>query len=321
MNSMARFAGLALTCGWASVFLTACELDEITVVDVEDVVVAEVYVDLASDPANNRVSAFLHRTLGVRSGGGDALANAVVTITRSDGFEFTLTLADVQDCITGDPDGDAGACFLADPVEASLLSPGDLFEVEVATGGRTILGSTRVPGGFELDGLPRVCRLEPNTLLSVRWTRSERAWAYFNETSIRDLSVALAPEGIDVEDDPLYLLGVSVSDTDTMIVFPSEFGVFNRFDLEQDLSVRLQRGLPEGVRAEVSITAADRNSVNWARGGNFNPSGQVRVPSLRGGGTGVFGSTVSRRFNVVSTSDLVTNLPDCPAIGSIPTDE
>ncbi|NIR36178.1 MAG: hypothetical protein GWN02_08535, partial [Gemmatimonadetes bacterium] len=98
-----------------------------------------------------------------------------------------------------------------------------------------------------------------------------------------------------MEDDPLYLLGLSVSVADTTITFPSEFGVFNRLDLDQDVAVRLQRGLPAGVSAEVTITAVDRNYVNWARGGSFNPSGQVRVPSLRGDGTGVFGSTVGRR--------------------------
>ena len=74
--------------------------------------------------------------------------------------------------------------------------------------------------------------------------------------------------------------------------------LFNRFDLDSDLAVRLQRGLPVGASAEVSITAVDRNYVNWQRGGNFNPSGVVRVPSLRGAGTGVLGSTYRRSFTI-----------------------
>ena len=72
-------------------------------------------------------------------------------------------------------------------------------------------------------------------------------------------------------------------------------------------------GLPDGVAAEVSITAVDRNFVNWARGGNFNPSGQVRVPSLFGEGTGVFGSTIGRTFRVIVSSDSIPETPDCPA--------
>ncbi|HAW90536.1 MAG TPA: hypothetical protein DCX61_07725, partial [Gemmatimonadetes bacterium] len=57
--------------------------------------------------------------------------------------------------------------------------------------------------------------------------------------------------------------------------------------------------------------AVEGNFVNWQRGGNFNPSGQVRVPSLRGDGTGVFGAAVNRGFDVVS-SDQASALPDCP---------
>ena len=115
------------------------------------------------------------------------------------------------------------------------------------------------------------------------------------------------------DNDPLHLLGLSISDQDTTTVFPSEFGVFDRFDLDHDLATRLQEGLPDSTTAEVSITAVEGNYVNWARGGNFNPSGQVRVPSLRGDGTGVFAATVSRRFVVVSSDQAIpAGLPDCP---------
>ncbi len=148
--------------------------------------------------------------------------------------------------------------------------------------------------------------------MPLRWSRAEGAWAYVNETSIAGLPDALAAEGIDVEDDPLYLLGLSVSVADTTITFPSEFGVFNRLDLDQDVAVRLQRGLPAGVSAEVTITAVDRNYVNWSRSGSFNPSGQVRVPSLRGDGTGVFGSTVGRRALVSVPAEPSGSAEPCP---------
>jgi len=73
--------------------------------------------------------------------------------------------------------------------------------------------------------------------------------------------------------------------------------------------VALSRGLPEGVSAEVVIAAADRNYVNWVRGDSFNPSGAVRVASVRGDGTGVFGSFSSARFRLRVTRG--GTLPAC----------
>ena len=76
--------------------------------------------------------------------------------------------------------------------------------------------------------------------------------------------------------------------------------MFDRFDddLTEALAF-LQQGLPEGIAlTEVVIAAADRNYVNWERGGNFNPSGTIRVPSVHGQGTGVFGSIVPKSFQV-----------------------
>jgi hypothetical protein len=43
--------------------------------------------------------------------------------------------------------------------------------------------------------------------------------------------------------------------------------------------------------------------VNWVRGGSFNPSGTVRVPSISGGGTGVFGSLVTRTVRLHTAGD------------------
>jgi hypothetical protein len=134
------------------------------------------------------------------------------------------------------------------------------------------------------------------------------------ETEISGLGPALAPEGIVVEDDPLALVGIAVGADDTDIVFPTEFGIFDRFDLDRDLAVRLQRGLPDETGARISVNAVDRNYVNWIRGGNFNPSGQVRIPSVQGDGTGFFGSSVTRWFDV-AVSPLPgggMGMPACP---------
>ena len=294
----------------APVALAACELEEITIVDVEDVVIAEIYVNLTEDPTENEIRAFLHRTVDASRSG--LVPDARITVRRHDGLTLDLVENPLEDCVGSFPMGELGTCFLADPAQTPNLSPGDLLEVEVTLpDGGTLAGAARVPSDFQIDGVSSTCRLDPNTLMPVRWTPSEGAWAYVNETLIRGLPDALAPEGIVVEEDPLYLLGLSISVQDTAIVFPSEFGVFNRFELDQDVAVRLQSGLPPSTMSDVTITAVGRNYVNWARGGNFNPSGQVRVPSLRGDGTGVFAATVNRRF-VVSSAERGDSLPDCP---------
>lgn len=189
---------------------------------------------------------------------------------------------------------------------------GEALSIAVALAdGRSLTGSTRIPGAFLVDGVGAGCRLPPDTRLPLSWSPSDSAWAYLSEALILGLPDALAAEGIQAEDS-LYLLGLSISQSDTTVVFPSEFGVFERFDLDQDLAVRLQQGLPEGASADVAITAVDRNYVNWVRGGSFNPSGAVRVSSLVGDGLGVFGSAVTRRFTVVSTADSTAG-PPCPS--------
>ncbi|MEC9298049.1 MAG: hypothetical protein VYA38_02015 [Gemmatimonadota bacterium] len=300
-----------LVCLTAAAILVGCNIEEITIVEVEDVIIAEIYVNLNEDPTENEVRAYLHHTVGAPEGV-DELPNAQVVVRRSDGLTLNLAENVLEACLDTLPTTGSGVCFLANPAQTPSLSPGDLLEVEVTfVEGGTLLGATRVPSAFQVDGMPTACRLNPNTLLPITWSKAEGAWAYLSETSILGLPDALKPEGIVVEDDPLELLGLSISDQDTTIVFPSEFGLFDRFDLDQNLSTRLQSGIPDSTTAEVSITAVEGNFVNWQRGGNFNPSGQVRVPSLRGDGTGVFGATVNRGFDVVS-SDQASALPDCP---------
>jgi len=305
-------------CTWslvcAGLASAGCELEDITLVDAEDVVIAEVYVNVTKDPTKNEIRAFLHRTIGPDDAVDDLLG-AQVTVRRTDGRVYELSGSQVDDCVQSSPVDDPGACFLLDDSTTVDFAAGDIFELEVVLvdGGR-ITGAAQVPGDFELDGISGACRLPPDAIMNITWSRSNDAWTYLNETSVQGLPEALAPEGIEVEDDPLYLLGLSISDTDTTITFPSEFGVFNRADLDQDLALRLQQGLPNGTTAEISITAVDRNFLNWARGGNFNPSGQVRVPSLSGAGTGVFGATIGRTFQLFSSSDSIDGAPACPGV-------
>jgi hypothetical protein len=291
--------------------LAGCELEEITGVIPEDVVVAEVHVQLASGASS--LKAFLHRTLDQDGRGKQRpVPGAQISISRSDGLTLELAETEQARCVHSLPSEGDGTCYWAAPEAASRLAPGDRLSLEIrlADGG-TIEGVTTVPDDFAFADMSpgAFCRLEPDTPIELRWTRSVGAWAYIAETLILGLGAALQPEGIDV-DDPLYLLGLSVSAGDTSIVFPGEFGLFNRWELDQDVALRLQEGLPSGTSAAVTIAATDRNYVNWVRGSSFNPSGQVRLPSLRGKGTGVFAAQVVRDVTIRVGSAIQD--PPCP---------
>lgn len=140
--------------------------------------------------------------------------------------------------------------------------------------------------------------MPPNTPLQVVWSRSPGAWSYVADLEIRGLARALAPLGIRDVPDPLNLFGLAISDTDTTLLVPGDFGVFQRGELGNDLLVALQRGLPDGVEATLTLAAADRNYVNAIRGGRFNPSGNVRISTVVGDGVGVFGSIVPRILRI-----------------------
>ncbi|MEX2466009.1 MAG: hypothetical protein WD995_03820 [Gemmatimonadota bacterium] len=302
---------LAPTLLW---IFAGCELQETTFVEVEDVIVAEAYA-LVGVPSpdlgiENRLWVFLGRTVG---GSADlSVRGARVVVRRPDGVRFDLERVAIENCVSDRERERPGTCYDAG-VSAIALRPGDELDLDIELpDGRELQGSTRIPGDFRVEGDLQECSLAPDTPFEVRWTAADGARAYVNETRIDGLDRTLAAEGITAPDE-LYLLGLSISASDTTIVFPGQFGVFDRFDLDQELTVRLQRGLPDGTEAIVGISATDGNYVNWARGGNFNPSGQVRIPSVRGDGTGVFASTVMRRFGVfVGSAAPEDVLPSCP---------
>jgi hypothetical protein len=305
----------------ASLALTGCELEEITGVLPDDVVVAEVHVQL--QPQSSSLRAFLHRTLDREGEGRRPVPGAHIVVTRTDGLTLELAETEQARCAHSLPATGGGTCYWAAPEAAERLEPGDGLALEIRLrDGRTIQGATTIPKAFHFVGAPPEgsCTLGVDTPLELRWTRSEGAWAYVAETLIHGLGEALRAEGVQAED-PLYLLGLSVSAADTSIVFPGEFGVFNRFELDQEVALRLQRGLPASTSSTVTIAATDRNYVNWVRGGSFNPSGLVRLPSLRGDGTGVFASEVVRELSIrVGTEGgQAPGDPPCPTGRDAPT--
>jgi hypothetical protein len=193
-----------------------------------------------------------------------------------------------------------GSCYVSSLASSLRIVPGQNYSLRItlADGGE-LTGTTMVPDSFRvLRPSNHECMLPHHTRFDVVWAKSEGAWVYASEIAIRGLRTVLEPEGLDIPD-PLRLFGLSVSSTDTTISFPNEFGLFDRFDPDvTEALVLIQPGLPPNTAADVVIAAADRNYVNWERGGNFNPSGVVRIGNLRGDGAGVFGSLVLQHFHV-----------------------
>jgi hypothetical protein len=282
------------------VVAAGCELTSVELADTADVVIAEVYLR----PGESMHQAFLYRTFPV-GGGSLRVDGATIVVRGTEGgtLEFAPAAQD-GDCAEYDfvPAGGGGSCYLAP--DRGRIQPGQRYALEIVLpDGRRMEGTTVVPAAFQLvrPSASR-CVLEQLSLELV-WTRAEGSWAYQAEARFTDLAAGLAARGVANPPDTLRLLGLAIGASDTTMAFPRDFGVFDRFDLDRELLLALQQGLPEGARAEIVVAAADRNYVNWARGGNFNPSGQVRVPSVTGGGTGVFGSLLRRAVLVVAPGD------------------
>lgn len=300
----------ALLLGVATLAATGCELTEVTTAEPRDVLVVESVLR----PDRQVQEVLLHRTLQGLVVQGEP--DARVRVRTEDGTEIPFLLVSRESCLSGDTRllrGDdtlrvEATCYRSPGGEqAPWVEPGRGYELLVETPrGERVRGSTRLPGAFDLRGLRRAlrdpstgerrCFLPPATRLPLVWSASPGAWAYLTEMEVYGLRRALAGSGIESIPDPLRLLGVSVSESDTTVVVPSEVGVFDRLSYSQDLLRALQTGFPEDVQVHVVVAAADRNYVNAVRGGPFNPSGSVRVSSVVGDGVGVFGSIVPRRL-------------------------
>ncbi|MEJ2503223.1 MAG: DUF4249 family protein [Gemmatimonadota bacterium] len=299
----------AIVAAWATA-ATGCELTTVEVTEAEEVVVAEVYLEAGATVQE----AFLYTAFS--GAGADATGpvdGADVRIVDPDGGTLRLEPVPRERCADSDSEaaaGLAGSCY-ASPESASsepFVRAGLRYELEITLpDGRSLAGTTDVPGAFEIvDPAPPLCAVDSAYALS--WTTAAGAWSYQAVAAFTDLRPGLEALGVEDPPDTLDLLGLAVG-ADTTITFPGEFGVFDRFTLERDLLLALQERLPAGAQARVVVAAGDRNYVNWVRGGTFNPSGQVRVPSIRGDGTGVFASLVSRERTLVTSED--ESAPSC----------
>ena len=305
----------ALACALAAA-AGGCSLADVTTEPGEDVLVVEGV--LRTDAALQAV--LLHHTLNGRFVGGEPGATISVRAQNGEVFPFQeLQGPDKSGCATVDPRYAVtdsldfrGTCYITEPGRR-WVQPGGVYDLEVRTAdGRVVRGRTLVPQDFSVPVLATsnrfgeypVCTLAPNTPLPLVWRRSPTAWAYVAQVRIVGLGDALQDKGIERAPDPLELRGLAVSSEDTTIVFPAEFGVFERFQYDQDVLLAIQDGLPSGSYAEVVIAAADRNWVNGVRGGTFNPSGQVRISSVVGDGVGVFGSLVLKSARIDVRPDV-----------------
>ncbi len=314
-------------------FMAACALTEVTLVTPDDVVVAEGQVVIQLDHDDNIESmsamALLHRTAEVD--GSRAVPGASVTVHGASGVTVSLIEQDsVSSCVEKRADQvfrldgtieeivipfDGATCYRAIR-SPPPFAPGEKLEMRVTTAdGRTMQGASRAPGAFSLAGAGHangVCRMDPDTHTRISWSQATGSWAYAADSRIEGLSRALAGRDINVPDS-LYLLGLSIG-RDTVIDFPKDFGVFDFLDGTDDerkIIRRLAEGMPQGSRAMIVLAAVDRNWVNWARV-SFNPSGDVRVPSVFGQGSGVFGTAVQRIINVMAAPATESSgVPPC----------
>jgi len=290
--------------------VSGCELNEITIAAADDVVVAEVVLR-ADAPIQ---TAYLHRTATDRAN--SQVLDARIEVTEEgtiNSFEFR-TDADSL-CLDNQPPPtgpNVGTCYVArgDP---SMVRPGARYVLNIhLDDGREMTGVTTVPERFALNNPPwPACRLPSNTLIEMQWTPADGTSIYIISTRLFGLKQALRERGVpSIGNDPVELVGLSVTAADTSLWFPNELGLFNRIDDElHEILLAIRTGLPLNVRAVGVVAAADRNYVNWVRGGTFNPSGVVRIPSIQGEGYGVFGSITVEDFEMRTSAG--GTLPSC----------
>ena len=291
--------------------LAGCDLGEVTEAEGEDVLVIESHLQAA----RARQMVLLHRSL--QGGRMHDEPGARVTISGPDGVAIPLQEAPFEVCAAALPVSPVeegypihASCYATATEDDLPVLPGATYELDVRTvGGEHVRGRTTVPGTFRgiRPAFPAsqpfpICGLPPMQNLELMWGQSAGAWSYLATVRISGLGSALADTDI-IAPNTVELTGLAISRTDTTLVLPAEFGLFEIADLDDRLLILLQEGFPSGVSAHVRVIAADRNYVNGVRGGNFNPSGPVRIPSVVGDGIGVFGSYVPRELFIVVEPD------------------
>ena len=296
-----------------------CELAEVEIERAPDLVVAGVTIVLTVDPLNPSQAQMSALALVTRNRRENSYEEpgATVRIVGESGRSLTLREAPdpLSTCVTRLSDGNrppAGSCYVAS-APATFFLPGEQLTLLVRLADGSLLrGDSRIPGVFTPSGLSLKdgrCRLNPDTSYRFEWARAAGSWAYVAESKLAGLG-ELWPN-----DEPLYL-PVTVPSTDaTELVFPRDF-LFELVDLQRwELHRVLRVGLPEGATAEVAVGAVDRNWATWIRNGRIDLTGEARIPSVFGDGTGWFGTAVRWKVSMESRAEHVAgagnDLPLC----------
>lgn len=310
-----RGRGAIPLCSGFFLAIAGCELTEVAAPASADVLVVEAVLRVGSA----RQYVILHRSLEGNSVRGEP--GASVSVIDPHGERIVYEERDLWECLSSGPRQRdfrgielSASCYASPLDRLYFVEPGGAYELEVRTvGGEVGQGRTVVPAAFTYRS-PAVT-LNPQTLIGVcslptrpftlAWGRSEGSWSYVVKMEITGWADELRQMGIEAPD-PIELTSVSVSAADTTLLFPTNIGLFQRGELDQRIFTTLRSGLPAGVAATLVVLANDRNYTNAIRGGQFNPSGNVRLPSVVGDATGLFGSVVP--VVVRSTPDG----PPCP---------
>lgn len=271
----------------------ACDLTEVSLTEPEPNVVVEAYARIL--PAGGgSIFAFLHGSVGV-IGANSHGPEALVRVVAENGTEVILDKAPTKQCTYGSsPDPDPGRCY-AGTLAANFVRPSDRLVLKVdVLGGGLIEGGTTVPGSFgwtQPTG-SEACMVTTGPV-EFGWTPSDDTWAYIVDVMLTGVAPGLISLGVDNPSDSAVFNGLTISRDETTIAFPEDFSIDDGSDYEWPLARLVEDGIQPGWAMHAYVMAIDRNFTNWVRGdAGFNPSGIVRIPSLRGEGTGVFGSGV-----------------------------
>ncbi len=306
----------------APLVLGACELAEVAIEPVPDLVVAAVSVVLTIDPLDpNRIDtrAFALVAVSERETPRE-IPGAAVTVVGESGRSLRLRevsdplatcvtpLELVNGTLTRPP---AGSCHVA-AMPGAHFAPGERLSltVELPDGG-ILRGESRMPGVFTPTGLSLHggrCRVDPDNVYQFNWAHSAGSWAYIAEARLAGLG-DLWPH-----QESLFLDTTLRRNDEPQLAFPRD--LFFRFFDEWELARVLHKGLPEGASAEIAVGALDRNWANWVRLGRIDLEGEVRIPSVFGDGTGMFGTAVRWKLEVESrAADPQAGDDDLPLCG------
>lgn len=290
---------------------TGCDLANVEIiVPVPDLVVAEATVVLTVDPTDpdRAYTHILAITTRYPDGGHPhGVHGASIHVIGESGR--SVRLLEEPDPVPNCVDRDFfGSCYRATSSSA-IFSPGERLSLEVVLpDGGVLRGESRMPGIFSavdlflLDGR---CRLSPNSNYRFTWAPVEGTAAYLGEVGVGGIG------HLEVED-RISWTTTFVGGARTEVVFPRGFLTTIEVS-DPEFARALRTGLPEGAVADIAIGAMDLNWTNWIREGRINLNGDVRVPSVFGDGTGVFGTAVRWRISLESRE--VNGDDDLPLCG------